>query len=110
MHHKQHEHLSNIACKFFLTNTFRRSSNQGELCWFRNDQVPLSAPTVANATPGVVTSISPLLNTNFPSLPAMSQSPMSGLEHKIVTMMQQQKLKQRQQQQQHQEQMRMMMT
>ena len=102
MHHRKREHTSNIVCKYFLTNTCRRSSNQGALCWFRHDQHPLSA------TPGVATSVSPLWNTNFPLLPAMSQSPISGLQQQIVTMMQQQKLQQ-QQQQQH-EKMRMMMT
>ena len=105
-HHRKHEHPSKIVCKYFLTNTCRRSSNQGALCWFRHDQLPLSAPNVANAEPGVATSVSPFWNTNFPLLPAMSQSPMSGLQQQMVTMMQQQKLQQQQQQKQHQEQMR----
>ena len=110
MNHRKLEHPSTIVCKYFLTNTYRRSSNQGALCWFRHDQLPLSAPNVANAAPGVATSVSPLWNTNFPLLPAMSQSPMSGLQQQMVTIMQQQKLQQKEQQQQHQEQMRMMMT
>ena len=99
MHHRKHEHPRNIEYKYFLTNTCRRSSNQGALCCFRHDQLPLSAPNV-----------SPLWNTNIPLLPAMSQSPMSGLQQQMVTMMQQQKLQQQQKQQQHQELMRMMMT
>ena len=39
---------------------------------------PFSAPNVANAAPGMATSVSPLCNTNFPLLPTMSQSPMSS--------------------------------
>ena len=110
IHHRKREHSSNIVCKYFLTNSWRRRSNQGALCWFRHDLLPLSAPNVGNAAPGVETSVFPLCNTNFPLLPAMSQSPISGLQQQIVTMMQHKKLQQQQQQQQHQEQMRMMMT
>ena len=106
----EREHPRNIVCKYFLKNTCRRIGNQRALCWFRYDQLPLSAPNVANAAPGVATSVSPLWNTNFPLLLAMSQSLSSGLQQQMVTMIQQQKLQQQQQQQQHQEQMRMMMT
>jgi len=42
---------------------------------------------VANAAPGVQMLVSPLWNTNFPLLLAMSQSPMSGLQKQMVTMM-----------------------
>ena len=65
MNHKKPEHPSNIACKYFLTNTCRRNSNQVALCWFRRDQLPLSAPNVTNAAPGVATSVSPLWNKKF---------------------------------------------
>ena len=44
MHHRKHEHSINILCKYFLTSTCIRSSNQGALCWFRHDQLPLSGP------------------------------------------------------------------
>ena len=57
MHHRKREHLSNMMCKFFLSNTCRRSSNQGALCWFRHDELPLSAPGVATS----VTCVSILL-------------------------------------------------
>ena len=49
IHYRICEHKSNIVLKYFLTTTCRRSSNQGALCWFRHDQLPLSAPKVANA-------------------------------------------------------------
>ena len=51
MHHRKREHPINIVCKYFLTNTCRRSSNQGALSWFRHYQLHLSAPNVGNATP-----------------------------------------------------------
>ena len=88
------EHPSIIECKYFIKKTCRRSRNQRALCWFRYDQLPLSAPNLMNAAPGVATSVSPLWKKIFPSLPAMSQSLMSGLQQQIVTMMQQQKLQQ----------------
>ena len=63
-----------------------------------------TAQNVENAAPGVAMSVFPLWNIKIPFLPAMSQSPMSGLQQQMVTMMQQQKVQQ--QQQQHQEQIR----
>ena len=110
VHHRNCEHPSKIVCKYFLTNTCRQSSNQEALCWFRHDQLPLCAPNVANAAQGVAISVSPLRNKKNPLLPAMSQSPMSGLQQQMVTNMQQQKLQQQQYQQQHQEHIRMIMT
>ena len=53
VHHRKREHPSKIRCKYFLTNTCRISSNQGALCGFRHDQLPLCAPNVANAAQGV---------------------------------------------------------
>ena len=67
MYHRKCEHPSNIVCKYILTNTCRKSSNQGALSWFRRYQLPLSAPNVANAAPGVATSVSPVWNKKIPS-------------------------------------------
>ena len=61
-----------------------QKKQQPDSSWFRYDQLPLSAPNVANAAPGVATSVSPLWNTNIPLLPAMSQNPMLGLQKQIV--------------------------
>ena len=66
MQYRKPEYPSNIMCKFFLTKTCRRSSNQGALCWFRHDQLPLSAPNVAIALPGVATLVSTLWEKKFP--------------------------------------------
>ena len=41
MHYRKCGHPRNIVCQYFLTNTGRRSSNQGERCWFRHYQLPL---------------------------------------------------------------------
>ena len=62
VHHRKREHPSKIVCKYFLTNPCKRSSNQGALCWFRHDQLPLCAPNVANAAHGVEISVSLLWN------------------------------------------------
>ena len=76
----------------------------------RHDQLPLSAPIMANAAPGVETSVSPLWNKKISALLAMSRRPMSGLQQQMLTMKHLQKLQQQKQQQQPQEQMRMMTT
>ena len=106
MHHRKHDHSINILCKYFLTSKCIRSSNQEHYVGSDMTNSLCLVHNVANATPGVATSVSPLWNTNFPLLRAMSQSPMSGLQQQMMTMMQEQKL----QQQKHQEQMRMMMS
>ena len=67
--------VSNIVSKYFLKNTCRRSTLvQRVLCWFWYYQLPLSAPNVANAAPGVATSVSPLWNANFPLLPPWARA------------------------------------
>ena len=82
MHNRKRESPINIVCKYFLKKTRIRSNNQRALCWFRYDELSLSAPNVANNAPGVATSVSPLWNTNFPLLLGASQSLMSGLQQK----------------------------
>ena len=110
MHHRKREHPSNIMCKYFLTNTCRRSANQGALCWYRHEMLPTNAPPVANTAPFVATSASPSWNINFPPLPIMSSSSMVGLQQQMMTMIQQQKLQQEQQHQQHQQELNIVMT
>ena len=65
MNHRKGEHPSNIVCKYFLTNTCRRSRNQGALFWLRYDQLTLPAPHVANAGPNVATSVCPFVEHKF---------------------------------------------
>ena len=69
--HRKREHPSNIVVKYFLTNTCRRSSNQGALSCFRHDQLPLCVPNVAKAAQGVAKSVAIWWNKKIPLFPAI---------------------------------------
>ena len=100
--------IGNVSNQAILcVNTFSQTHAEAAATrehYIVSDMIYSLCPNEANDAPGEATSVSPLWNTNFSLLPAMIQSPMSGLQQKIK----QQKLQH--QQQQHQEQMRMMIT
>ena len=108
MFHKKRAHPSNIMCTNFL-NGYCRRGNTGEHCWYRHDQLPTTAPSVARpqispSPPGSTSS-----NLDFPVHPTMGQSPVVGLQQQMIAILKQQ-TQQQQQQQQHQQQMNILMS
>ena len=110
MHHKKREHPNNIRCKHFLCGNCGRNANQGALCWYRHDQLPMSAQSVVTNPLLLPPPGSPNWNMDFPQYPTMSQSPLVGMQQQIWSILHQQKLQQQKQQQEHQQQMTNMMS
>ena len=110
MHHKKREHPNNIICKHFLSGNCRRSANQGALCWYRHDQLPISAQSVVTNPLFLPPPGSPTWNMDFPQYPTMGQSPVVGMRQQLWAILHQQKQQQQKQQQEHQQQMENMMS
>ena len=104
MFHKKRVHPSNIVCSNFLGGYCRRGVS-GEFCWYRHDQLPVSATNVRRPQISLPPPGSTSWDTDFPAIPTMAQSPVVGLQQQIMNVIQQQK-----QQQQHQQKLNMMMS
>ena len=101
MFHKKRAHPSNIICTNFLNGYCRRGVT-GEHCWWRHDQLPTAAPSVARPNTILPPPGSPNWNMDFPTFPTMAQGSMVGLQQQMMMVLQQQ--------QQHQQQVEVMMT
>ena len=110
MHHKKREHPSNIICKHFLDGNCRRSANNGAMCWYRHDQLPMTAPNVNRSNLIIPAPGTTSWNMNFPQLPTSSQGSVVGLQQQMMLIWQQQKQEQHNQQAQHQQHMAAMMS
>ena len=108
MFHKKRAHPSNIMCTNFL-NGYCRRGNTGEHCWYRHDQLPTTAPSVARPQVSPSPPGSTSWNLDFPVHPTMGQSPVVGLQQQMIAILKQQ-TQQQQQQQQHQQQMNILMS
>ena len=108
MFHKKRAQTSNIICTNFLNGYCRRGAT-GEHCWYRHNQLPTAAPSVARPQASLPLPGSTSWNLDFPLHPTMGQSPVVGLQQQMNAILEQQR-QQQQQKQQHQQQVNLIMS